>query len=243
MRGLFVTGTDTGVGKTVAAAALMLRFRGAADRRVPRAAAASLESQRKGGPGQSRLRYWKPIQTGIEQDDDTATVRRFGACREAEIFDEGVRLPRPLSPHLAARLSGVEIDPAAVVGCLGSQRPTQRWIVEGAGGVLVPVNDSQLMVDLMKLVDLPVLVVARTALGTINHTLLTIEALHSRSLSIAGVLLNGEPNADNRRAIETYGGIPVVGELPRFDPLTPEALARSVESTIDPDQQLVELFS
>jgi dethiobiotin synthetase len=200
MRGIFVTGTDTGVGKTVVAAALMHRFRGV-------------------GP----LRYWKPIQTGIEIDDDTAMVRRLGACSAEEIFGKGVRLPKPVSPHLAAQWAGQRIDLAELRGLVGDDDDT-TWIVEGAGGLLVPINESQTMADWIAFLALPVLVVARSGLGTINHTLLTLEALKARSLRVAGVMMIGEPNADNRAAIEQYGRVPVVAEMPFFRPLDPGLL-------------------
>jgi len=226
LRGIFVTGTDTGVGKTVAAAALMHRYR----TRAPGAESSRL------------MRYWKPIQTGIGQDDDTATVRELGACREEELFTDGIRLPHPVSPHLAARLKGVTILLPAVAELVSAQPESDRWIVEGAGGVLAPINDSEFMVDLMARLRLPALVVARTTLGTINHTLLTLEALGLRSVRVAGVLLVGDPNAENRAAIEAYGRVPVVGELPRLAPLTPGALERCVTSSLDRDGRLAELF-
>ncbi len=202
MKGLFVTGTDTGVGKTVAAAALMHRYRGA-----------------------GRMRYWKPIQTGIEIDDDTAMVRRLGACSEDELFDQGVRLPKPVSPHLAAQWAGQRIDLTELRGLVGNDGDDGRtWIVEGAGGLLVPVNESETMADWIAYLGLPVLVVARSGLGTINHTLLTLEALRARSLRVAGVMMIGEPNADNRAAIEKYGHVPVVAEMPFLTPLDPGLL-------------------
>jgi dethiobiotin synthetase len=201
MKGIFVTGTDTGVGKTVAAAALMHLFRGA-------------------GP----LRYWKPIQTGVEIDDDTAMVRRLGACSEEEIFDQGVRLPKPVSPHLAAHWAGQRIDLAELRGLVGSAGDGTTWIVEGAGGLLVPVNETQTMADWIACLALPILVVARSGLGTINHTLLTLEALRARSLRVAGVMMIGEPNADNRAAIEQYGRVRVVAEMPFLVPLDPGLL-------------------
>jgi dethiobiotin synthase len=189
VRGLFVTGTDTGVGKTVLSAALMLRY--------------------------PEARYWKPIQTGPE--DDTAEVRRLSGCR---VVDEGVRLPDPVSPHLAARLAGLTIELPR------RDSDGAVYIVEGAGGVLVPINDSQTMADLMILLAMPVIVAARTTLGTINHTLLTIEALRARSLKIAGVVMIGEANPDNRAAIERYGRVTVIAEMHRFDPITPESLRK-----------------
>jgi dethiobiotin synthase len=160
-------------------------------------------------------RYWKPIQTG--SDDDTAEVRRLSGCN---VIAEGIRLPDPVSPHLAAQRAEMTID----LGPLAAQVSTTPVIVEGAGGVLVPVNDSQTMVDLMGMLGLPVIVASRTTLGTINHTLLTIEALRTRALRIAGVVMIGDGNADNRAAIEHYGNVAVIAEMPRFDPLTRESL-------------------
>ena len=193
MRGLFVTGTDTGVGKTVLSAALMLRY---------------LEAC-----------YWKPVQTG--PDDDSAEVRRLS---RGQVLDEGIRLPDPVSPHLAARRAGMTIEIPSPA------RDGAVYIVEGAGGVLVPLNDSQTMIDLMARFGLPVVVAARTSLGTINHTLLTIEALRTRGLRVAGVVMIGAGNADNRAAIEHYGNVAVIAEMPHFDPLTPEALKKWAET-------------
>jgi dethiobiotin synthetase len=207
LRGLFVTGTDTGIGKTVVSAALMHRHRAA-----------------------TAVRYWKPIQTGIEADDDTATVMRLGQCGEEEVLREGIRLPRPLSPHLAARLAGIRISIDALIH-LASAAPDGRfWIVEGAGGVLVPINDRDLMIDLIARLGLPALVVARSTLGTINHTLLTLTALRRKEIAIAGVVMVGEPNDDNRTAVETYGGVPVLGEIPVLADVTPEEVRAAATS-------------
>ena len=219
LHGLFVTGTDTGVGKTVAAAALLHRYRD----RLP-------------------LRYWKPIQTGIEQDDDTAEVARLGACGPQEIFASGVRLERPVSPHLAARLSGQPINIDGLVSAVRAEPDTSRWIVEGAGGALVPVSDSANMTDLMTRLALPVVVVARTALGTINHTLLTLEALRRRAIQTAGVIMVGVPNADNRDAIERYGHVHILGEMPPIEPLTADRLASWAAAGLDRNGRLLELL-
>jgi len=214
-RGLFVTGTDTGVGKTVVAAALLHRYR--AD-----------------GP----VRYWKPIQTGIEQDDDTAEAGRLGACRPEEVFASGVRLPRPVSPHLAAKLSGSTITLQPLLDSIRAEPASAFWVVEGAGGVLVPINGADTMADLMIHLQLPVVVAARSSLGTINHTLLTLEALRRRDLHVAGVVMVGHRNSDNRAAIERHGQVTVLGEMPMFEPLTAERVGAWAAAELDPDRLL-----
>jgi dethiobiotin synthetase len=221
VRGLFVTGTDTNVGKTVVSATLMQRY-----------------------GREARLRYWKPIQTGIEHDpggNDTAEVVRLGECQPDAVIEGGIRLQRPLSPHLAARLSGTAIELQPLVDIAAGARRT--LIVEGAGGVLVPVNEREFMTDLMSRLGLPVVIVSRSTLGTINHTLLTIEALRRRSLTIAGVVMVGPPDADNREAIEQRGGVHVVGELPIFEPLTPQRLAAWAITELDRDGHLMEFIA
>ena len=217
--GVFVTGTDTNVGKTVASAALLCRYR--------RYAA---------------LRYWKPVQTGIERDDDAAEVRRLAACDAQVILEDGVRLRHPVSPHLAAKLSGIAITLDALMALIDAQPSSDRWIIEGAGGVLVPLNGSTLMIDLMARLGVPALVVACSGLGTINHTLLTLEALRSRSVPVAGVVMVGPPNAENRLAIERHGRVGVVGELPVLEPLTPDTLQRWAEDSLDPAGRIIEFL-
>lgn len=201
-RGVFVTGTDTGVGKSVVSATLLLRYR-------------------DGG----RLRYWKPIQTGIESDDDTAEVARLAKCTDEEILDDGVRLANPVSPHLAARRSGHTIDINPLLDVFRREDRDAGWIVEGAGGVLVPINDREFMTDVMVRLGMPVVVVARTAVGTINHTLLTLDALRQRALTVAGVVMVGSPDADASEAIEQYGQVAVLAQMPMFASLTTAGLA------------------
>jgi dethiobiotin synthase len=219
VRGFFVTGTDTSVGKTVVSAALMIRLRPA-----------------------GAVRYWKPIQTGIEHDDDTAAVTWLAGCSAAELLTSGVRLPRPLSPHLAARLSGTAIDLAPLEDTFNEAARSTHVVVEGAGGALVPLNGIQLMTDLMARLDLPVVIAARSTLGTINHTLLTIEALQRRSLYVAGVVMVGPPDSDNREAIEQYGSVPVLGEMPIFDPLTPDRLVAWSAAEFDRGNHLLAML-
>jgi dethiobiotin synthase len=206
------------VGKTLVSAALLHRFRHV--------------------PG---LRYWKPVQTGTESDDDTAEVLRLAGVSGARALTEGIRLPRPLSPHLSAALVGRSIGVAQLLEVASRQAASDRWIVEGAGGVLVPLNDHELMIDLMVVFGLPVVVAARSGLGTINHTLLTIESLRARALLISGVVLVGKPDPDNRIAIERHGRVAVVGELRWLDPLTPASLQEAA-ATLARDGALDSLF-
>ena len=201
MRGIFVTGTDTGVGKTVTSAVVLAAIR-------------------KFGPAG----YWKPIQTGIEHDDDTAEVARLADGSAKEIEQVGIRLPRPLSPHLAARLAGRSVRIEQLVVMAGRLDSRRFWVVEGAGGLLVPLNDTEMMADLIRSLGLPGLITARSGLGTINHTLLTVSEMRRRGIPVAGVVMVGEPNAENRRAIERYGGVNVLAELPVLKRLVPAAI-------------------
>src|SRR5258705_7982251 len=213
-RGIFVTGTDTNVGKTVVSAALMLRYR-----------------------DEAPLRYWKPIQTGIERDDDSAEVARLARCRGDEIFNCGVRLPGPVSPQLAARRRGTRITVRALVEQLreaNQVRPaTPRWIVEGAGGVFAPLSDRESMLDLMVALGLPVVVVARSTLGTINHTRLTVETLRRQKVRVAGVVMVGHADEENRAAIEWHAAAEVIAQMPVFAPLAPEGLAHWATEAFD----------
>ncbi len=184
------------------------------------------------------VRYWKPVQTGIEHDDDTRTVENLTG---AAVLNDGVRLPRPLSPHLSARLAGRPIDVAGLLAIAAAQPSSPPFVVEGAGGVLVPLADDTLVIDLLRQLTLPAVVVARTTLGTINHTLLTLEALRSRGIPVAGVVLNGPENVENRNAIAAYGGVTVLGHLPFIEPLTRDALTREA-ARLDPDDRLLEFL-
>jgi len=141
-------------------------------------------------------------------------------------------LPKPVSPHLAAHLAGKRIDLAELRGLVEFDDDRTTWIVEGAGGLLVPINEAQMMVDWIAFLALPVLVVARSGLGTINHTLLTLEALQARSLRVAGVMMIGEPNAENRAAIEQYGHVPVAAEMPFFTPLDPATMLENCRRAV-----------
>jgi malonyl-CoA O-methyltransferase len=194
--GVFVTGTDTGVGKTVAAACLARAWQAG---------------------------YWKPVQTGAATaDDDTAAVVALAGLAADHVYAPAYALQAPLSPHAAAELEGVTITMDAI----RLPQTAHPLVVEGAGGLFVPLNGRDFMIDLMAKLALPVLLVARSTLGTINHTLLSLAALRMRGLPIAGVVLNGPPNAGNRAAIERFGKVRVLAELPRVDALDKAAIER-----------------
>ncbi|WP_353861475.1 dethiobiotin synthase [Azospirillum formosense] len=193
--GVFVTGTDTGVGKTLVSAVLA-RAWGAA--------------------------YWKPLQTGLKDEaGDTPTVAALAALPPERVHTPAYALAEPLSPHAAAELEGVAIDPDALA-LPDTDRPL---VVEGAGGLLVPVTEDVFIIDLIARFGLPVVLVARSTLGTINHTLLSLEALRARGLAVAGVVLNGPPNPGNRAAIERFGKVRVLAEIPTLDRIDTEAVA------------------
>lgn len=198
----FVTGTDTNVGKTIISAWLC---------------------------HQAGYSYWKPIQTGSEEGTDSAFIRNI--IPTVTIYKEAYCYKLPLSPHLAARLEGEEIDLSQIsIDNLSVKKsPTnngfttkeaanckvKNLIIEGAGGVLTPINKTSLMVDLIIKLQVPVLLVCRPELGTINHTLLTVEALRKRKAKIAGVIMNGRYNEENAKAIEHYGKISVIANFPQ----------------------------
>jgi len=191
----FITGTDTGVGKTITSALLC----------------AALDAI-----------YWKPIQTGTREGTDTNTVIRLAELPRSRTIPEAYRFAPPVSPHLAARRARVRIDLRRIR--LPYVEKRESLIVEGAGGVQVPINDGQLMADLMKQLGLPVLLAARTSLGTINHTLLSLAALRAAKLRVSGVILIGKENRENRKAIEKYGDVRVVGWIPLLKKIDRAAL-------------------
>lgn len=166
--------------------------------------------------------YWKPVQAGLDGETDADVVKRLARADDVRIHPSAYALPEPLSPHEAARRAGVEIEMARF-----ALPPVDGpLVVEGAGGLMVPLNDSALVIDLIAQLGLPAILACRSTLGTINHSLLSIEALRRRGLALAGVVLIGPPTPHNRAAIEAYGKVRVLAEIPPLEPLTAEALAR-----------------
>lgn len=210
MRGIFVTGTDTDVGKTWVCAALLA-----------------------GAP--AAWRYWKPVQTGLaDAVGDTATVRRRARLTPEQAPDVGTRLDVAASPHHAARLAGRRITVASILSAAPvAGAPGPFWVVEGAGGLLVPLNDRETMLDLIRALRLPVVVVVRVRLGAINHALLTERTLRRARVPALGHLLSGEEDPALTSALRAHGHLPVLGRLPELAasaPLQPlgEALRAAV---------------
>lgn len=197
-----VTGTDTGIGKTVFAAALT---------------------------GALEACYWKPVQSGLEEETDSETVRRLAQIAPDRILLEAYRLKTPASPHLSAHLDGVTIDPEG----LRVPETDRPLVIEGAGGLLVPLTDACLFADLFARWKLPVILCARTGLGTINHTLLSLEAMRLRSIDVFGVAFIGHEEPVTQETIMRMGQVRCLGRLPVLDPLSPDALRRAFRAHFD----------
>ncbi|MCP9797822.1 dethiobiotin synthase [Cyanobium sp. Lug-B] len=166
--------------------------------------------------------YWKPVQSGLEGGGDTGRVQQLLGLPPERVWPEAYRLTAPVSPHWAAERDGVSIDPARLALPAGDG----PLVVETAGGLLVPLRRNWLQIEQIAVWGLPVLLVARSGLGTLNHTLLSLEALSRRSIPVLGLVLNGDPHPDNPRTLEALGGVPVLAELPPLDPLDREGLER-----------------
>jgi len=192
-RGFIVSGTDTGIGKTTVAAMLVL----------------ALDAL-----------YWKPIQSGTQDGTDTQRVRALTLLPDDRFLPERYVLLQPLSPHRAAELDGVAIEPETLM----VPAAARTLIVEGAGGLMVPITRRFLQLDLFADWGLPIILCARTALGTINHTLLSIEALRSRRLQLHGLIFVGNDNADNVRTIAEFSGARVLGHVPQLQSIDRGAL-------------------
>ena len=174
--------------------------------------------------------YWKPVQAGLDGGSDAGTVTSLGIPAD-RVLAEAYRLTTPCSPHRAAAIDGVAID----LERLALPTVDGTLIVEGAGGALVPLADDLLFADLFARWRAPVVLVARTALGTINHSLLTIEALRSRGLTILGVVFVGDAVEDSEATIARIGRVRRIGRLPRIDPLDAGTLAAAIDAHLDLD--------
>ncbi|MCJ8509973.1 dethiobiotin synthase [Rhizobium lemnae] len=197
-----VTGTDTGVGKTVFSAALVQ----------------ALDAH-----------YWKPVQSGLEEETDSELVARLAGAEPVRILPEAWKLKTPVSPHLAAQIDGVEIDPLALV----PPQVERPLVIEGAGGLLVPLTRRVTYADIFARWQLPTILCARTALGTINHTLLSLEAMRVRKIPILGVVFIGDEVRDSQAIISELGKVRVLGRLPKLNRLDTETLRQAFSAHFD----------
>lgn len=193
MAGVFITGTDTGIGKTtVAAGILKLLY------------------------GSKKVSYWKPVQTGTIIGDDTKEVKELTSLDDASFLEPGCRFPDPVAPMLAAKQFGKTIDLDKLMSFYNSVKEERFLVMEGAGGLLVPMTEETLLVDFVKRLSVPVIVVAPNRLGTINQTLLTLQCCRENGLEVLGVVLTrSEPSArhGNAECIEKFGKVSVLAEL------------------------------
>lgn len=186
---IFISGTDTNIGKTLISSWLCMH---------------------------GQYDYFKPIQTGCIEDRDSQTVFNLsGVC----IHPESYLLKNPLSPHLAAQIENINIDLNHI-----HLPKAKRLIVEGAGGLMVPINDKAMMIDLIVQFKLPVILIASTRIGTINHTLLSIEALRTKQIPLLGVVMSGQPNQDNAYAIQQYGQCELLAQFPLIKDISSNTL-------------------
>ena len=204
---IVVTGTDTGIGKTVFSAAL----------------AGALDAY-----------YWKPVQAGLDEETDRDTVMQLSGLSEQRLVREIYRLKTPASPHLAAKIDGVAIDPQK----LAIPQTDRPLVIEGAGGLMVPLAEDLTYIDMMARWGEPVVLCARTTLGTINHSLLSIEALRARKIPFLGVVFIGDENAESERIICKMGEARHLGRLPHLASLTGETLRAAFAQHFDADDFL-----
>ncbi|WP_438278982.1 dethiobiotin synthase [Nitrobacter sp.] len=206
---IIVTGTDTGIGKTVFSAAL----------------AGALDGF-----------YWKPIQAGLDEETDSQTVMKLSGLSADRVLREAYRLRTPASPHFAAEIDSVTIDHQN----LKIPEKDRPLVVEGAGGLLVPLTRDVTYLDLMTRWRVPVVLCARTTLGTINHSLLSIEALRARGVAMLGIAFIGEENIESERIIVEMGKVRRLGRLPRVVPLTSDTLREAFAGAFDIDDFMKE---
>lgn len=193
----WITGTDTDVGKSLVSAMMV----------------SAMESS-----------YWKPVQSGTLTGTDTEFVAQVSGLTKDHFIPEVYKTTQPLSPHLSARIDGISIDMNAFHKPDVSVIKNNTLVMEGAGGVLVPLNSQKFVIDLIKQISAPVIIVCRSALGTINHSLATIEVLRSRDIPIKGFIMNGPKNVENERAVMDYGQVEHLGSIPELSKVDRQTL-------------------
>ncbi|CAN5466863.1 dethiobiotin synthase [soil metagenome] len=176
--------------------------------------------------------YWKPIQSGALDDSDTNTVRQLVSSSASVFHPEAYRLTQPLSPHAAAELDGVAIDMSKMI----VPDTANALIIELAGGLMVPLNNHDLNIDLVQRLGLPVVLVSRNYLGSINHTLLSVEACRSRAIPLLGILFNGPTVPASEDFILTYTGLACIGRIGQEDVVTKDVIKKYASLLPGPHQ-------
>ncbi|WP_423148207.1 dethiobiotin synthase [Rubrolithibacter danxiaensis] len=195
MRPIFITGIDTGIGKTIVSAILT----------------ESLEAD-----------YWKPVQSGDLEYTDTDKVKELVSNTKTRFYPEAYRLTQPFSPHKSADLDGIQIN----LGNIAIPPTDNQLIIEGAGGLMVPLNNTELMLDLIKKLDAEVVLVSRNYLGSINHTLLSIEVLKRNNIPIKALLFNGNTDTYSESFIINYSPVKSVIHIPEIDIFNKETIKK-----------------
>ena len=167
--------------------------------------------------------YWKPVQAGELENSDTIKVQRLISNTTSVFHPETYRLTQPYSPHKSAALDGIEIDEKIII----TQETNNQLLIEGAGGLMVPLNSHTLVIDLIKQLDAEVILVSQNYLGSINHTLLSIEALKQRGIPIKGVIFNGEENASTEDYIIAYTHVQHLGRIPKLSEVNKETVSEA----------------
>jgi dethiobiotin synthetase len=187
----FITGIGTGIGKTITSAVITEKLK--AD-------------------------YWKPIQSGDLAQSDSLAIKDLINNNKTVIHPELYRLNQPLSPHLSAKIDGIEIELDKFI----LPETENNLIVEGAGGLMVPLNGKELILDLIKHLNIPVIVVSQNYLGSINHTLLTINTLKQHQITIKGIIFSGDTNLESEDYILKYTSVKHLGNIPTLKQLSKE---------------------
>ena len=154
--------------------------------------------------------YWKPIQSGIQGETDSEYVQRVSQISPKKILKEAYVFNEPVSPHWAAEIDNVKL----IKSNLNLPNIEKNLLVETAGGLMVPLTRDFLQIDQIKIWNLPVILVCRSSLGTLNHTLLSIEALKKRKINILGLIINGTKHLDNPQTLKLFSGLPIIAEFP-----------------------------
>jgi dethiobiotin synthetase len=167
--------------------------------------------------------YWKPIQSGDLDDSDTLKVKNLVSNTASTFHTEAYRLTQPYSPHKSAAIDGITIDLNKII----APKTNNRLIIEGAGGLMVPLNDDYLMIDLIKQLDVEVVLVSQNYLGSINHTLLSVAMLKQYDIKIAGIIFNGKTDENSESYILNYTGVKLLGHLPEFETVDKDAIIKA----------------